>query len=300
MLRTTLAVFVAALATFAAPSAHAVGSLIDLQVVDRDSGETLTPVWARGSWWIAGRPGARYEVRLANRDARRTLSVLSIDGVNAISGDTAAWSQTGYVLDGYDRIEVAGWRKNLEQVAAFTFTALPDSYAARTGRPTDVGVIGVAVFTERTRPVRVPKTSDDVLRRALPPSPPSSSLPSLPSPSPAAESAPQSPARMAAPDASASLDTQASARVTDRATTKSSPPAAESRERLGTGHGEIETSIVRDVPFERAQSRPVEIVTLRYDRRENLIALGILPPPIAPVAVRPFPANDRFVADPPR
>jgi hypothetical protein len=36
----------------------------------------------------------------------------------------------------------------MEQVAAFYFTALPDSYAARTGRPDNVGVIGVALFRE--------------------------------------------------------------------------------------------------------------------------------------------------------
>jgi len=48
--------------------------------------------------------------------------------------------------------EVNGWRKSLEEVAAFYFTALPDSYAARTGRPQNVGVIGVAVFREQQLP----------------------------------------------------------------------------------------------------------------------------------------------------
>jgi hypothetical protein len=37
----------------------------------------------------------------------------------------------------------------MDEVAAFYFTSLPDSYAARTGRPDNVGVIGVAVFRER-------------------------------------------------------------------------------------------------------------------------------------------------------
>ena len=37
----------------------------------------------------------------------------------------------------------------MSRTAAFYFTTLPDSYAARTGRPDNVGVIGVAVFRER-------------------------------------------------------------------------------------------------------------------------------------------------------
>ena len=48
---------------------------------------------------------------------------------------------------------VKGWRKSLDRVAAFYFTALPDSYAARTGRPGNVGVIGVAVFRKKPEPV---------------------------------------------------------------------------------------------------------------------------------------------------
>jgi len=47
---------------------------------------------------------------------------------------------------------VQGWRRSLSQTAAFYFTALPDSYAARTGRPDDVGVIGVALFRRKPAP----------------------------------------------------------------------------------------------------------------------------------------------------
>ncbi|MBL0163667.1 MAG: hypothetical protein IPP82_08530 [Xanthomonadales bacterium] len=75
--------------------------------------------------------------------------VLSVDGVNAVSGETASANQSGYVLDAWESTEINGWRKNLDEVAQFNFTSLPDSYAAQTGRPANVGVIGVAVFTER-------------------------------------------------------------------------------------------------------------------------------------------------------
>jgi hypothetical protein len=74
------------------------------------------------------------------------------------------------------------------------------------------------------------------------------------------------------------------------------------RQLLGTGHGQIETSVVVDTHFEPAQSRPEQLITIRYDRRERLVALGIVPPP---PSYRPAPqafpdaANAGFVADPP-
>ena len=74
---------------------------------------TLLTAWRhRGASWIAGRPGDRYAVRLTNRTGGRVLVVLSIDGVNAVSGDTAAVGQTGYVLGPCQSAEITGWRKS--------------------------------------------------------------------------------------------------------------------------------------------------------------------------------------------
>lgn len=67
------------------------------------------------------------------------------------TGETAAPSQSGYVLQPWQSTSIEGWRKSLDRVAAFRFTRLANSYAARTGRPDDVGVIGVAVFRELER-----------------------------------------------------------------------------------------------------------------------------------------------------
>ena len=139
----------ALLAASIAASARA-DNLLDLTVVDRDTGATLSTYADRGKLYVAGTPGHRYSVRLTNRSGGRVLAVLSVDGVNAVSGETGSPDQTGYVLAPFESAEISGWRKNLDEVAQFNFTALPNSYAARTGRPANVGVIGVAVFTERT------------------------------------------------------------------------------------------------------------------------------------------------------
>jgi len=280
MPRIPLAVLAGALALCAALPAHAVGQLVDVQVVDRSSGETLTPIYYKGEWWIAGRPGARYGVTILSRTAQRTLNVVSVDGVNAISGDTAAWNQTGYVLAPYQRAQIDGWRKDMNRIAAFEFTALPDSYAARTGRPANVGVIGVAMFSERRTP--------PIARREVAPAEAERAS------SGAAEPARPAPAPSAANDAlpAQAAPMQKAERLSD---------ASADRSRIGTGHGEIENSSISYVAFQRAQPTPNEIVTIHYDRAENLIAMGIMPPPYSPpvATTNPFPNSGRFVADPP-
>lgn len=131
--------------------------LVDLALVDRDTAHTLPEYRHRGRDWVAGTPGHRYAVRLTNTTGERVLVVLSVDGVNAVSGQTAAPSQAGYVLEPWESAEIGGWRKSLDDIAQFVFTDLPDSYAARTGRPDNVGVVGIAVFRERwQRPLPPP------------------------------------------------------------------------------------------------------------------------------------------------
>ncbi|HWG29200.1 MAG TPA: hypothetical protein VN676_01505 [Steroidobacteraceae bacterium] len=129
-------------------SAPVLAGLADVAVVDRDTGATLTPHYFHGEYWIAGTPGARYAIEIRNRVAGRLLAVTSVDGVNVVTGETAGWGQNGYVLSSGQHCQIIGWRKSDAEVAAFTFTALPDSYAALTGRPASVGVIGVALFRE--------------------------------------------------------------------------------------------------------------------------------------------------------
>src|SRR5688572_8630185 len=167
MLIRTLAAAASVLAlTACSTPAAALGSMVDINVVDRVTGETLPMYWHDGRWWVPGKPGNRYSVSLTNRSGGRTLNVISVDGINVVSGETAAHDQTGYVLNNRQFAQITGWRKNLARVAAFEFTALPNSYAARTGRPDNVGVIGVAVFREKVRYVPPPVSISPPLSRS--------------------------------------------------------------------------------------------------------------------------------------
>ena len=133
--------------------ALAAGNLADVQIYDRASGRTLPVYESGGRWFVAGKPGNEYQVTVRNRAGADLLAVASVDGVNVVTGETAAASQSGYVIERGRALSIKGWRKSLEKVAAFYFTDLGDSYAARTGRPDNVGVIGVAPFKRKPEPV---------------------------------------------------------------------------------------------------------------------------------------------------
>ena len=129
--------------------AHSPSRLADIAIIDRDSGSRLEMHYFHGEWWVAGQPGSRYAIFVRNRLGERLLTVASVDGINVVTGDSADWSQGGYVFDPGSGYQITGWRKSDTSVAAFEFSTPADSYAARTGRPENLGVIGLALFRER-------------------------------------------------------------------------------------------------------------------------------------------------------
>jgi hypothetical protein len=258
-MRKLLSVLAAALLTGCAAAAGA-GNLVTVTVIDRSTGERLPVYRHHGRRYVEGRVGARYAVELRNRTRGRILAVLSVDGVNAVTGQTAAERQSGYVLGARERAEIAGWRKNLSDVAAFYFTALPDSYAARTGRPGNVGVIGVAVYKEHVEP------------RATLYGPALS----------------KSEAAGRAADAAGAPAPRAPA-------SKSARRSEQAEEKLGTGHGERVHAPTRHTEFRRASSTPSQRVSIYYDSRQNLVAQGIIPRYAR--SPQPFP-DGGFVPDP--
>jgi hypothetical protein len=133
--------------------ALAAGNLADVEIYDRAARRVLPVHESGGRWFVAGTPGNEYQIRLRNRGSADVLAVVSVDGVNVVSGETAASWQSGYVIGRHDSLSIKGWRKSLQKVAGFYFTDLGDSYAARTGRPDNVGVIGVALFRRKPEPV---------------------------------------------------------------------------------------------------------------------------------------------------
>jgi hypothetical protein len=147
---------------------EAAGRLAQVQIVDKASGRVLPVHLHDGRHYVAGKPGREYAIRVRNCLGEDLLAVVSVDGVNVVSGETASYDQGGYILGARDTFDIKGWRKSLERVAAFYFSRVEESYAAKTGRPDEVGVIGVALFR---RKAAAPDYEADVLGRKEAPAP---------------------------------------------------------------------------------------------------------------------------------
>jgi len=292
--RLALATAAAAIAASLAAAPAAAGWVGNIDLVTRSDGRVL-PVYDKdGRKWVVGTPGQEYSIRVCNTTGARVLAVMSVDGVNVVSGETASPSQSGYVLDAWECADINGWRKNLASTAAFYFTELPDSYAARTGRPDNVGVVGVAFFRERPQPIAW-KDRPGVI---------------------APQSAPEASARQEAGSSNAAAegrveaerksrsdfatDARGNAQRKAESDVAAAAPAPAPMAKIGTGHGRYERSYVQTTRFERESSTPNETIAIHYDRRENLVAMGILPPPAVARSSNPFPAWPRFVPDPPQ
>ncbi|MDD2775002.1 MAG: hypothetical protein PHU06_03505 [Gallionella sp.] len=244
--------------------------LLEMKVINQDTGRALQTYPYHGKTYVAGQPDQRYAIRLTNRTQNRILAIVSVDGINAISGETASPKQAGYVLSPYQQMEVAGWRKSDTEIAQFYFTSLPDSYAARTDRPDNVGIIGVAVYREK---------------EPLPPPPMMNN-----------QYDGNQPSRHDSQESNRGHMGEASAGR--MAAVPSAAAPMKQAERLGTGHGERQYDPVTTTTFRRASDQPAEIVALRYDSTEHLIQMGVIRRPKHPPEPQAFP--NQYVPDPPR
>jgi hypothetical protein len=211
-----------------------------------------TPLYAAvdgsGRYYLQAREGCRYAVVLANRTAERLGVVLNVDGLNVVSGQKDDGRGRMYVLDPWSTTTVQGWRTSLEGVRRFTFVDERASYAARSGKANrKMGWIEVAVFRERGARLLAGKNETDDAGRAR-------------DQKRTAEAA-GPPASAAAPEAAAPH------RERDSAGARSFP---------GTGWGAATRDRVVLVDFDPEET-PSDRVTLRYEYRRALVALGVVP-----------------------
>lgn len=125
--------------------------------------------------YIQAKKGKRYSLRLRNTSNKRVGLVVTVDGRNILSGKKS-WLRSNekmYILDPYETAIYDGWRTGKNRVNRFFFTNAGNSYANAWGDRTAMGVIAIAVFNERPRPVyrynnkSVPSSSNR-LRRSAP------------------------------------------------------------------------------------------------------------------------------------
>lgn len=262
--------------------------------------------WHEGETWTLGQLGERYTLRVSNHSSRPIEAVISVDGRDVIDGQPGNVAKRGYLVPAYGVADIDGWRISQSQAAAFRFSSVSDSYAARTGSGREVGVIGVAIFEERRPPVVYLPPPRPIEPAAPPCCTNHWSEKEEQAPQDAMNDASGMSGELApAPPPPAAAGPAKSSAGGGRALAESAPMerAKRSRPGLGTEYGEAISSSIRETYFERASSSPNAVIGCRYNDRDGLLALGIdvdgLSETVARRTADPFPVIDRGFAPPP-
>lgn len=125
----------------------AMGGALTVRLLD-EGGRPLTMTSAGSRTYVIGAPGDRYVIEIHNNTAGRYEAVATVDGLDVIDGQAGAFEKRGYLVGPWATVEIDGFRRNMDAVAAFRFGSVRNSYAARKGNDRNVGIIGVAFFEE--------------------------------------------------------------------------------------------------------------------------------------------------------
>ncbi|MBA2527890.1 MAG: hypothetical protein H0V18_19225 [Pyrinomonadaceae bacterium] len=215
------------------------------------NGRSLEEFHARDKSYVEAIAGAEYEVRIRNPLPYRVAVALSVDGLNSIDARrTSAWNASKWVIEPYGTIQIGGWQMSSDRARRFYFTTERDSYAAKLGQTSNLGLIS-AVFFREIRPIPIPLAP-----------------PPRPHPRYEKDGARD---RKRAENPTASGEAQGAAKQRSDSVT----PMPDD-EYAATGIGRSVRNDVRWVNMD-LDSRPAAEVTLRYEYYPTLVRLGILP-----------------------
>ena len=220
-----------------------------------------------GRSYVEAFKGREYAIRLHNRLPVRVAVALSVDGLNTIDArHTTAADARKWVLDPYETVTIGGWQTSQTEARRFEFTTEARSYGQALGKTANLGVISAVFFKERLPTIMADRSGNGARRRAP--------APSLPAP----------------------VEQESAS-----AAGKRSQP--EDDEYAATGMGRRTGHAVTQVQME-LEPAPVQTVNIRYEFREQLVRLGVLP---STFTVNPLQRRERakgfepgFCPEPPR
>jgi hypothetical protein len=216
---------------------------------------STTEYAARGRRYIQALENAEYELRIHNPTPTRVAVALSVDGLNTIDArHTSAWDAHKWVIEPYGTISVRGWQMSSENARRFYFTTERDSYAAKMGQAANLGLISAVFFRERNQPITI--------------------MPVTPAPKPTygKEEDKRAPTGNNRTESAAPRAGSADA-VNERSAQAYPAPDDQS---AATGIGR---SVRNDVQWIHMDLDPKAVaeVTIRYEYRDALVRLGIMP-----------------------
>jgi hypothetical protein len=186
----------------------------------------------------------------------RVAVALSVDGLNTIDARrTSSWESSKWVIEPYGTVRIKGWQTSSSNARRFYFTTERDSYAAKLGRASDLGVI-TAVFYREVTP-----------RRVITPKPPR--------PYYEEDGGVERRGRSeASPESQARGNDSAKSGESAGAHTQARPRDDEGYAATGIGRS---TRYDVDWIHMNLERTPSAEVTIRYEYRDALIRLGLLP-----------------------
>lgn len=203
----------------------------------------------RGGIYVEALRGRPYSIRLTNPLGVRVAVALAVDGRNTIDAKrTSAWDAAKWVLDPYASVVISGWQVDGATARRFTFTTEKRSYAAWLGDASNLGVIEAVFYRERT-----------------PPPPP---------PRPIYQEREEDAASGFGAAAPPAPEPRASERQASRDRAQSKAEALS--DAAATGMGDATAHEVTSVHLD-LETRPVARQRIRYEYRDQLVSLGILP-----------------------
>jgi hypothetical protein len=203
------------------------------------------PVYSQdGRFYIEALKGREYSLLLVNHSDRRLAVALSVDGLNTIDArHTEARRAMKWVIEPYATVEISGWQVSSARARHFYFTTEADSYGAALGQTQNLGIISAVVFREKVQPIR----EVEAPRGASP------------APSGASRSRPEAKGSSVP---TSNLERQECDKKT--------------KDFAATGMGDSLEHRVERVRME-LEPTPCQTVNLRYEYRDSLVRLGVLP-----------------------
>ena len=262
----------------AGPALGAATRGFSLQVVL--DGSARPEYHARGAVYVEAVRDRAYVLRITTPLPVRVAVALAVDGLDTIDarhGD--ARSAAKWVLGPYESVEIPGWQVNGSNARRFVFTGERSSYGAWLGQTDNLGVIEAVFYRQKV-------ACNRVVPRAQAPVPEgqAGSRGDRSAPAPqnrASEGAPAGADGVAGgvPGGETSFDALGG-------TAESLPKDRKlSDEYAATGIGERTRHDVEWVDLE-LEDTPAAVIRIRYEFREQLARLGVLPASLDPFVRR--------------
>lgn len=125
-------------------------------------GRSVDEYQHNGNVWIEGRPNSEYSIKLKNTTHKPRQVIVSVDGLDVLTGNPAGIHSPAFSLDPYESYEISGWSTKLGEVARFVFSKL----SGKSGKSTysnmkqSLGSIGFVVSGKSEEPFVAPHWRD--------------------------------------------------------------------------------------------------------------------------------------------